>query len=110
MSKHSEPSVKGARIDHLGIAVESISGEGENTVYEMEIGTNRPDAMNHYGVAREASAIYNIPLRPIAPKLPASNGSENFVVEIHNKLFAAGGLLAAVCRAAREPRCRPGVP
>jgi hypothetical protein len=28
-----------------GIAVEAISGEGENTVFEMEIGTNRPDAI-----------------------------------------------------------------
>ena len=36
-----------------GIAVEGISGDGENTVFEMEITTNRPDAMNHYGVARE---------------------------------------------------------
>ena len=42
-----------------GIAVEGIVGGGENTVFEMEIGTNRPDAMNHYGVAREASAIYS---------------------------------------------------
>ena len=47
----------------VGIAVENISGEGEDTVFEMEIGTNRPDAMNHYGVAREASVIYNLPLR-----------------------------------------------
>ncbi len=47
----------------VGIAVEGISGEGENAVFEMEIGTNRPDAMNHYGVAREASVIYNLPLR-----------------------------------------------
>ncbi len=47
----------------VGIAVESISGEGKNAVFEMEIGTNRPDAMNHYGVAREASVIYNLPLR-----------------------------------------------
>jgi phenylalanyl-tRNA synthetase beta chain len=29
----------------------------------MEIGTNRPDAMNHYGVAREAAAIYDLPLK-----------------------------------------------
>src|SRR3984893_9764139 len=49
----------------IGIAVEGISGEGANTVFEMEIGTNRPDAMNHYGVAREAAALYKIPLRPI---------------------------------------------
>jgi phenylalanyl-tRNA synthetase beta chain len=50
----------------IGIAVEGMSGEGGNTVFEMEIGTNRPDAMNHYGVAREAAALYRVPLKPIA--------------------------------------------
>src|SRR5215469_15888070 len=53
----------------VGIAVEGISGNGENTVFEMEIGTNRPDAMNHYGVAREAAAIYDLPLKAIVPRL-----------------------------------------
>jgi len=48
----------------VGIAVEGISGSGVDTVFEMEIGTNRPDAMNHYGVAREAAAIYDLPLKP----------------------------------------------
>jgi len=48
-----------------GIAVEGISGEGASTVFEMEIGTNRPDAMNHYGVAREAASRYGLPLRRI---------------------------------------------
>ncbi len=47
----------------VGIAVEGISGSGADTVFEMEIGTNRPDAMNHYGVAREAAAVYDLPLR-----------------------------------------------
>src|SRR5580698_5213104 len=47
----------------VGIAVEGISGSGAETVFEMEIGTNRPDAMNHYGVAREAAAIYDLPLK-----------------------------------------------
>src|ERR1700746_1930198 len=49
-----------------GIAVEAISGSGEDTVFEMEIGTNRPDAMNHYGVAREAAAIYDLPLKALS--------------------------------------------
>lgn len=64
----------------IGIAVEGISGEGANTVYEMEIGTNRPDAMNHYGVAREAAAFYGIGLKPIetsGAKAPHETGSEN---------------------------------
>ncbi len=65
-----------------GVAVEGISGDGENTVYEMEITTNRPDAMNHYGVAREASALYDLPLRPIEPKLPAAQGKSEVTIEI----------------------------
>jgi phenylalanyl-tRNA synthetase beta chain len=50
----------------IGIAVEGISGSGAETIFEMEIGTNRPDAMNHYGVAREASAIYAVPLKALS--------------------------------------------
>ena len=65
-----------------GIAVEGISGEGEATVYEMEITTNRPDAMNHYGMAREASALYDLPLRLIEPKLPAAQGKSEVTIEI----------------------------
>ncbi|MGO9865893.1 MAG: phenylalanine--tRNA ligase subunit beta [Terriglobales bacterium] len=65
-----------------GVAVEGISGEGDNTVFEMEITTNRPDAMNHYGVAREASALYDLPLRPIEPKLPPSQGKSDVTIDI----------------------------
>ena len=36
----------------------------------MDLTTNRVDAMNHYGVAREASAIYDVELKPVEPKLP----------------------------------------
>jgi phenylalanyl-tRNA synthetase beta chain len=49
----------------VGIAVEGISRSGADTVFEMEIGTNRPDAMNHYGVAREAAAVYDLPLKAL---------------------------------------------
>ena len=53
-----------------GIAVESVQEEHGETVYEMDLTTNRVDAMNHYGVAREASAIYDVALKPVEPKLP----------------------------------------
>jgi phenylalanyl-tRNA synthetase beta chain len=59
-----------------GIAVEGISGSGADCVFEMEIGTNRPDAMNHYGVAREAAAVYDVVLKPLSGfRLPASGGA-----------------------------------
>ncbi len=58
-------------LTNVGISVEGISGSGADTVFEMEIGTNRPDAMNHYGVAREAAAVYDLPLKAIELKLPS---------------------------------------
>jgi len=67
-----------------GIAVEGIAGEGDSAVFEMEITTNRPDAMNHYGVAREISALYDLPLRPIVPQLPAAKGKSDVTIEIQD--------------------------
>ncbi|HTX74847.1 MAG TPA: hypothetical protein VMD29_01490, partial [Terracidiphilus sp.] len=53
-----------------GIAVEGIYdlGPGNGSLYEMDITTNRVDAMNHYGVAREAVAIYGVALK--LPEFP----------------------------------------
>jgi phenylalanyl-tRNA synthetase beta chain len=58
-----------------GIAVEGISGEGKETVYEVEFTANRPDAMNHYGVARECSAIYDVDLKEI--KVPTFGSAKD---------------------------------
>ena len=49
-----------------GIAVEGeFDAACGGRLYEMDITTNRVDAMNHYGVAREAAAIYNVALKPL---------------------------------------------
>src|SRR5947208_8266130 len=50
-----------------GIAVEGVHSLGPNNghLFEMDITTNRVDAMNHYGIAREAATIYNLPLAPL---------------------------------------------
>jgi len=42
-----------------------------NSVYEMDITTNRVDAMNHHGVAREAAAIYGVELKSLSFPLPS---------------------------------------
>ena len=67
-----------------GIAVEKLDGSGAATVFEMDITTNRPDAMNHYGVAREASAFYDIPLKPFAPKLPSPTGLAGVTITVED--------------------------
>lgn len=104
-----DPKVDDARLAHdltaVGIAVEGIGGEGEHTVFEMEIGTNRPDAMNHYGVAREASAIYNLPLPPLASTLPGSEGDESFRVEIKDQ----AGCARYTARIVRDVSIKPAL-
>lgn len=71
-------------LTHAGIAVESVSKEHGQTIFEMEITTNRVDAMNHYGIARECSAIYDRALKPIAPKLPKAKEHAKFSIEIED--------------------------
>jgi len=57
-----------------GIAVDGVYslGEGNGSYYEMDVTTNRVDAMNHYGVAREAAAIYGLSLPALDFPLPAA--------------------------------------
>ena len=69
-------------LTHAGIAVEGITGEGGAMIFEMEITTNRVDAMNHYGVSRECSAIYDLDLKPITPHLPSTGHLEPFPIDI----------------------------
>jgi phenylalanyl-tRNA synthetase beta chain len=66
-----------------GIAIEGYFGEGADETWEAEITTNRVDAMNHYGVAREVSAIYDVDLKPIAPNV-CESGPANFAVSIED--------------------------
>ena len=67
-----------------GIAVEGIFPVENSSahIFEMDITTNRVDAMNHYGVAREAAAIYNLPLPALAPALPAAAHAAGHPVRI----------------------------
>ena len=68
-----------------GIAVEGVFdlGTGNGSLFETDITTNRVDAMNHYGVAREAAAIYGLTLAPLDTALPedVSSRPEGSAVE-----------------------------
>src|ERR1035438_5243371 len=83
-----------------GIAVEGIYdlGAGNGSLYEMDITTNRVDAMNHYGVAREAAAIYGLALPELPCELPKARPSgKPFSVRIEAE-DACGRFTARVLR------------
>jgi len=88
-----------------GVAVEGIYPLGERngsidngSVYEMDITTNRVDAMNHYGIAREAAAIYGLKLPELRYALPnARPAGKPFSVRIEAQ-DACGRFTARVLR------------
>jgi phenylalanyl-tRNA synthetase beta chain len=83
-----------------GIAVEGIYdlGSGNGSLYEMDITTNRVDAMNHYGVAREAATMYGLELKPLEFLLPAARPAKQpFSVAIEAQ-DACGRFTARVLR------------
>ncbi len=83
-----------------GIAVEGIFdlGAGNGSLYEMDITTNRVDAMNHYGIAREAATIYGVALKPLETTLPAASPAPTpFSVKIEAE-DACGRFTARVLR------------
>ena len=73
-----------------GVAVEGIFPAAiGGSRFEMDITTNRVDAMNHYGIAREAAAIYGVPLYPLTDGLggpvEAARAGDAFPVRIEAK-------------------------
>ncbi len=64
-----EVSELAERLTFAGLAVEGIdsvtlNGGSEDFVLDIDIPTNRPDCMNHLGLAREVATLFRRPLRP----------------------------------------------
>jgi phenylalanyl-tRNA synthetase beta chain len=59
------PDVIRERLSAAGIAIEGVEAAGADKVLEAEITPNRPDAMNHRGLAREIAATCGIALRSL---------------------------------------------
>ena len=52
-----------ADLTMIGLNVESCAAAGDDWVLEVEVTTNRPDCLSHYGIARELAAVSRKPLK-----------------------------------------------
>jgi phenylalanyl-tRNA synthetase beta chain len=68
----ASPADLRARLSLAGIAVDSIEETAAGPVLDAEVTANRPDCLGHLGIAREVTAIYRLPLKPLHPKLKES--------------------------------------
>jgi phenylalanyl-tRNA synthetase beta chain len=58
-----DPRQLKADLPMVGLNVESLGAAGDDWVLEVEVTTNRPDCLSHYGVAREVATVYRKALK-----------------------------------------------
>jgi phenylalanyl-tRNA synthetase beta chain len=66
----------------IGLNTESLVPVGDDWVLDVEVTTNRPDCLNHYGVARELATLYRQPLKKLEISVKESGGPAREVVSI----------------------------
>ena len=67
----------------VGLAVEGVERVESQTVLDIDVTTNRPDCLNHLGVARELAAYFRLPLSlPDSSEPHGSGGGQEASVQI----------------------------
>ena len=72
----------GRRFTALGHAVESVETHGDDTVFDLEITTNRVDAMSHLGMARELAAALDQTVAEPAPAAVSGQADSKVTIRI----------------------------
>jgi phenylalanyl-tRNA synthetase beta chain len=83
-----DPKELARRLTSAGLAVEGIAAHGGDTLLDIDVTTNRPDCMNHFGLAREISVLYGRPLRRPDVRLTEGGGRTADVARVVIEDFA----------------------
>ena len=73
----------------------------QDTIYDLDVTPNRPDALGHVGLARELATLFGLPFSPPAAGTPARAAKESLesLIQIENRdtercpHYAAGAVL-----------------
>src|SRR5215472_7630926 len=76
------PQELASRLALSGTNIGSLENGPHGAVIDAEIGSNRPDCLGHYGIAREVAAIYKLPLKHVSPKPAESTRKTSDAVKV----------------------------
>src|SRR5712692_7756517 len=81
------PQELASRLALSGTNIAGVENGAHGAVLEAEVSSNRPDCLGHYGIAREVSTIYKLPLKHVSPKPTEgkAKASEAVRVEIQSR-------------------------
>ena len=97
------PDELASRLALSGTNIGGIENGSHGAVIDAEVSSNRPDCLGHYGIAREVSAIYNVPRKPVTPKpkeISTAKATDAASVEIQSPELC-GRFTARIIRGAK---------
>jgi phenylalanyl-tRNA synthetase beta chain len=71
-----------SRLALSGTNIGGLENGPHGPVIDAEVSSNRPDCLGHYGIAREVSAIYKLPLKFVTPKPAESTAKASDAVRV----------------------------
>jgi phenylalanyl-tRNA synthetase beta chain len=71
-----------SRLALSGTNIASVENSPYGAVIDAEVSSNRPDCLGHYGIAREVSAIYKLPLKHVSPRPAESPAKASDAVKV----------------------------
>ncbi len=77
-----EPGRLGEDLTLAGFALDGLESDGKDAVLDLDVTTNRVDCMNVYGLAREVSVLYGLPLRPLELSLAEKGRAASQALEV----------------------------
>lgn len=90
----TDPKKLQMELKALGLGAETVSAFQGDSILDLEITTNRPDCLSHYGVAREVATLHRTPLKPFQTSLKESNAQATSEISIE---ITAPDLCARYC-------------
>src|SRR5215813_10777413 len=76
------PQELASRLALAGTNIASVEPQPQGGVIDAEITSNRPDCLGVYGIAREVSAIYKLPLKSVQPRPAQSSARASDAVSV----------------------------
>src|SRR5216684_1287551 len=71
-----------ARLSLSGTSVEALEQTAAGPLLDAELTSNRADCLGHYGIAREAAALYGLALKPVEPHPRESAENAAFITRV----------------------------
>jgi phenylalanyl-tRNA synthetase beta chain len=103
----AEPRQLGEDLTFVGLALDGLEGRGTDAVLDLDVTTNRVDCMNVYGVAREVSVLYGVPLRRPDLSFPETGPPASEALEV---TIEAPDLCPRFCARVLDVRLGPSPP